>query len=75
MEKLQKLKERSKLSYALILSSSISFLIILPTVLLFLTGMGLDALLHKSPVFAISGAVIGFLSSFYNIYRLLTKLK
>jgi F0F1-type ATP synthase assembly protein I len=74
MSDFDKLKKLSKLPYLLIVGSSISFLILLPTVLLLLVGMGLDAFLHKSPVFAISGALVGFLSSFYNIYRLLKKL-
>ncbi len=74
MEKLKKLKEQSKLSYGILIGSSIAFLILMPTVFLLLVGMGIDAYTHKSPLFTLSGAIVGFLSSFYNIYRLLKRL-
>lgn len=74
-EQNSKKEQRSKLAYFLLLAGSISFLIVFPTVFLLLIGMGFDAITHKSPMFAVGGAIVGFLSSFFNIHRLLKRLK
>lgn len=67
-------QKKSKLAYFLILAGSISFLIAFPTIFLLLVGMGFDAITHKSPTFAIGGAIVGFVSSFFNIHKLLKRL-
>jgi F0F1-type ATP synthase assembly protein I len=74
VDSIEKLKKQSKLKYFLTISFSVSFLIALPTIFLLLVGMGLDAYFHKKPLFAIIGAAVGFVSSFYNIYKLLKRL-
>lgn len=64
-------KDTRRTYYIIAVSGYITILLVAPVVLFLLLGFWLDSFFHTGHIFVISGVIIGFVGSVFNVFKVM----